>query len=518
MINQEYVLVNIYKEFGSIDIFHLLLYSDIYETFRVADSQTRLVGKGAFFKGDLVKIVVESQMGVEIELVEQNYNDGIEEKYDLSYLLINRWFRFQNHTLPFNVNAVIPTKVAKRVEKDGKFLSMYTIDDENVPSLSEKLSHKFVCRVVKKTRISSVTNNFNPFFFVIGHSNNVFIKIIFWLENLAAYSTLKVGDLIYVSDFKKKIKTPSPSKLIFNNLTESFYFDLDEVTVKTLYKLKLEPEITIPIAYNSYGTPFIKIEGNIIYVSVLLKYRVAETILEYYLIKIKDENGNIKQVVLFNNSDDLFYQIKGGYIILEDMRKVERGSFTYYLSTLYTQISLKEEIYLIDPIGEDNKKKSKKVVNEYIQGALGYIPDRVSSIDLLVLEETEKINGKSLSVEGFLDPIYIEMDKLYEIDLVINETKKVYFKGKVKSVIKSEMAVSYTENGETKDQNCLELALDNGVELLMIENFYLDKKIEFDKKDLLFKNSYIFVEAFRSDSETILYYLTGYLNLNRNNK
>ncbi|ORD93549.1 hypothetical protein A0H76_1424 [Hepatospora eriocheir] len=107
------------------------------------------------------------------------------------------------------------------------------------------------------------------------------------------------------------------------------------------------------------------------------------------------------------------------------------------------------------------------------------------------------------------------MDKLYEIDLVINETKKVYFKGKVKSVIKSEMAVSYTENGETKDQNCLELALDNGVELLMIENFYLDKKVEFDKKDLLFKNSYIFVEAFKSDSETILYYLTGYLNLNR---
>lgn len=519
---QTYTVLNIFRTNEQTPSFVIAVFDTTKEYYRIDKSLTDRVSKGMVFIGDRIQLKETTIDGVIFDVFPEETKsiiEDIESEIDFFYLESKRMIKPHNsqkiHYLPYLCdilpysNLAVNEVNATPIYKDGIFAGKYQIDHLEVSNIKLPLPSMFIAKIVQKTRINTYPTSFNPFFFVIVSSNNILLKIVFWSESLREYSSLKVGDIILVKDYKMKKKWTMVDKIDPNTFTESAYFDVEEITAKELAKIKFDKKAAQKHVFDC-------VEGKITYLSVLLRHNCNGTLLEYVLVKVGD-----KSVVLYYNSDSEFYKIQtGSYIKITELRKIQRAGFDLFISTIYTQFEL--SLSANDTPDLDSVSKKIKIGEEQpeIFGAIGFIPDNFRSLsEILDYDKKEKVMERELSISLFMKPTNIALSDLTKQPLLLNESKKFIVNCKITKIIDIECIIDYLENGESKKQGSFAIVLDDLVEVFVYENFF--NSTESDYPSLSFKNNdlkllsvqkNLVIEAFRADETSVLYYLTGIIN------
>lgn len=442
------------------------------------------------------------------------------------------------HKSPIDATRAIP------VYANGRFSGKYQINSMEIPNLKMPVPPQFVAKVHQKTRINMYPNSYNPFFFIIVSSNNIFLKIVFWRESLKKYSSLRPGDIIYVKDYKHKKKLPFIDKIEYNTFTESVYFDCEEITAKELVKIDLKITTATPGIFQS-------IEGHVSYLSVLLRYTCNSSLMEYVLCRIGE-----KSVILFYNSDEEFTNIKNGSKIrISEIRKAIRAGFEFYVSTIYTQFEILDETEketskeveketgaeienvneketetdldkqqenpMHDTLWSPSAKRyadyelesTKKVAIMNIFGAIGFLPDYFLCInEIMDYKANESVHGQDVSVNLFMKPAMSTIEELVKVNLVLNECKKHVVHSCILSVTEDDLTVDYIDHGVVKQQVSKKVILENNFECYLFQNFFSGLNSERSISEFITQKVYVVIESFRADADTILHYVTSVLD------
>lgn len=515
---ETFAVVNIYRIYGQNLSFIIALYSQNVEYFDVDKSLSEKVSKGMVFIGDRVAISEITDDGIVFEVLKDDqlgsqsaspifeneiefYYSGALKKTIPGHHSKHHYLPYLCDVLPYN-NIPVREERASPIFKNSVFQGKYMVDDVEVSNIKIPLPNMFIAKIHQKTRISTYPTSFNPFFFVIVSSNGVFLKIVFWSEHLKNFGSLKVGDVIMVKDYRIKKKWAFIDKVDFNAFTESVYFDCDEISAKDLVRIKVDKK---GIEKSIFET----VEGHVEYLSVLMRYNCNGSFMEYVLIKICG-----RSVVLFYNSDTEFYNIRvKSKMAIKELRRVRRAGFEFYVSTIYTQFELSEDL-------EETPTKRPRTEGTYVFGAMGYIPDSFSSLsDITEHESKEIIHGQEVSFNLFMKPQMVLAEDLKKQTLLLNEAKKFLISGCITDVLDTECIIDYSENENNKQQRSFTIILDDRVECHVYENFFDKRSCNFqnllskdDFAGTISRKMHFIVEGFRADESTVLYYLTGLLH------
>lgn len=592
-----YTILNIYRIYET-KSFVIALYSNSIEYFKVDKSMTEKISKGMVFVGDKITVTQNTNDGIIFEIVNDETTGELpsaqsdaEFFYSDSKKALNEshsnLLPFLCDVLPYS-NETIKEEMAKPIFKNGLFIGKYLIDQHEYSNIKIPLPSSFVAKVIHKTRINLYPTSYNPFFFAIISSNDILIKAVFWKESLKSYSSLKVGDIILVKDYKMKKKWNAVDKIELNTFTESIYFDVDEITVKELLKIKYDKKTTTQRLFET-------IEGQVEYLSLILRMNLNGTLMEYVLIKIDGKN-----VILFYNSDTEFYKIQAGSkITITEMRKITRAGYELFISTIYTQFEIiqnslevilptednstikklkpndqevsnsdesnipnqnslfNDEIDKISKSGNsivekslftqkensiksENKISTEKITkiektisygadvnDKYLKsqqklvfGAIGFVPDNFNNLcDITEYQDKETINRIDVSIALFFKPAVMTITEIKKQPLVLNEVKKFIVNTKILQITDFECTVSYFENNETKTQGSFQLVLEEDFKIFVYENYFIENSIDLTQFDsleevnIVGKDVTLAIEAFRADENSVIYYLTGLLEI-----
>lgn len=508
-----FTVVNIYRIYGQSLSFIIALHNKTIEYFDVDRSLSERVSKGMVFIGDRVVISNAMDDGIIFEVLKddqlemQNADLVLESEVQFYYTETSKkissgryakrhYLPYLCDVLPYN-NVAVEEAKASPVFKNNVFQGKYVVNGMEVSNIRTSLPSMFIAKIHQKTRINTYPTSFNPFFFIIVSSNNIFLKVVFWSEHLKDFSSLRVGDVIMVKDYRIKRKWAFIDKADFNTFTESVYFDCDEISAKDLVRIRVDKKGLEKCLFDT-------VEGCIEYLSVLMRYNCNGTLMEYVLVKIGGES-----VMLFYNSDTEFYSIRPkSKMRIKELRKTKRAGFEFYVSTIYTQFELLE-----DP----GATKRAKTAETCVFGAMGYIPDAFPSMsDITEYESKEVIHNQEVSFGLFMRPQVILLEDLKKQCLLLNETRKFLITGCITDVLDTECTIDYTEDEANKKQKSFTIVLDGQIECRVYENFFdkrlycfgsLQSKNDFVK--VMSRKMHFVIEGFRADEDTVLYYLTG---------
>ncbi|KAI4290961.1 hypothetical protein PAPHI01_0235 [Pancytospora philotis] len=552
----EYEVVNIYRNYEAQLSFTLVLHAAGLEEMRVDKSLTTAVSQGLLFIGDTIRITAKTADGIVFDVLPRadaadRTDDGAysesraKEEDSLLYAekgaRKHRYLPFLCDVLPYHA-AGAETAEASPVYKDGVFQGRYLIEGAEVTNIKAPLPPQFVAKIHQKTRINMYPNSYNPFFFIIVASNNVLLKIVFWRESLRRYSSLQVGDIIFVKEYKPKKKLPFIERMEYNTFTESVYFDCEEITARSILRVNASKKGSVQRLFET-------VEGTVTYLSVLMRVSCNTSMMEYVLCRVDN-----RSVVLFYNSDDAFSQIRDGCSIrITELRPVTRAGFECYMSTIYTQFTVLdqqtaeirgsiEEGHLVPfdindssrnasgagamkengadtqepviakrPLSPERSANKRRCVNS-VFGAIGFLPDDFgSTAEILESSSTEIIHGRTVSVNLSMKPHITTIEDLQGQTLVLNETKKFIVRSMLAAAEIDGISIDYLENGEPKQQHGAKLTLERGFTCYCFENFFAPAlaRPAHDFDLLVGKQLYFVLECIRADIDTVLYYVTG---------
>ncbi|TBU07068.1 DUF5088 domain-containing protein [Hamiltosporidium magnivora] len=320
-------------------------------------------------------------------------------------------------------------------------------------------------------------------------------------------------------------------------------------------------------------------------------------------------NGMVYSVVVFICST-VFYDVKvGDEIVLINTRKIERGNEFIYCSSIYTDMEIINSVNLnnseIKNIGKNNSEIEKNTENQMndfkdvfdenesvlpdlvetlkndfsknvafyeneisdsnifsdvdskndlqnellIYGAIGFLPDNYISMSDMNVVKYENINGNDYEVGDFFKPYVCEINEIYLIcnNLIINESRKVCFKGKLVSFdlkniyefdeneteynsfisenntlsfIKEDGNISlqtmdvfdieYSENGMNQIQNSGFAIIENNeqrIRILIFKNCFCESN--FVLNNFINLEAFWVVECMRVEEDNVMVYLTG---------
>lgn len=522
-----YTVVNIFR-IDQINLQYIIeLYKDQIVYYKVSKSLSDRMSRGMVFQSDKIIITSQNEEGIIFEVYENDdgsskeiksretsqldlyYGDTPIKILPFSHSKLN-FFPYLCDILPYSINEIKEISGVVPIHNHDTFQGKYLIENKEVSNIKIPLPSSFIAKIHQKTRINTYPTVFNPFLFIIISSNNIFIKAVIWHEHLKNFSSLNVGDVIMVKDFKPKKKWAFIDKVDYNTFTESVYFDCEEITIKDLVKIKMDRQGLVKHL-------FCTIEGEIEYMSILMRCRLNDCLMEYVLLRVDGKN-----VVLFYNSDNKFVKIRlKTQIKIVELRKDVRAGFEYYVSTIFTQFTLIDEKNEKDP-KESEFKKLKPNINEnespdYIFGAIGYFPDNFKSLqEILEYSSKEVIHCQEIYFSLFMRPVLTNIDDIKKQKLVLNESKKFIFSGIITNILTFEPTVDFYMNDVCQKQSSLTLIFDNRFECLAYENFFNQKACLFGSigskegfEEIIGQSLYFVVEAFRNDENSILYYLTG---------
>ncbi|KAI5177026.1 hypothetical protein PAEPH01_2435, partial [Pancytospora epiphaga] len=529
-MNKTYEVIDIYRTYGAEKLFTLALRNQSsIEHFKVNPQLSLKISQGLLFVGDVIRIVDEPPSGILFEIVQDEVpvNNLVEYIDEQDSLILSentnndkKYLPFLCDVLPYHKTPVDSVK-ATPFYKEKVFQGKYSIDNIEITNIKLPLPTQFIAKIHQKTRINMYPNTYNPFFFIILCSNNILLKAVFWRESLRKYSSLKVGEIVYIKNFKNKKKLPFIDRVEYNTFTESVYFDCEEITARELVKIETNKRGTIQSRFET-------IEGRVCYLSVLLRYVCNSCIMEYLLCRIDG-----KPVVLFYNSDDDFKRIKEGcQIRITELRRTTRAGFELYISTIYTQFEVNNEVCSEEYFNEikDNSgerrsgsleqsgkrmgtspDRSKKMRMKEIFGAIGFVPDYFPSTnEILDYNGTEMILGKEVAVNLFMKPLITTVEELQKVFLLLNESKKHIIQATLVSVNDDELSIDYLENGGGKKQSSKKAVFEGGFECYYFQNFFEGEGKFYTPNpvELVGQQMYFVIESFRADLETVLHYIT----------
>lgn len=523
-----YTVLNIFRTNENPLSFTICIMGDSKEYHRISRCLSDRVSKGMVFIGDRITIREKTPDGIIFEVIDSDSGELHENESDVEFLYSeikkipntkSGYLPYLCDVLPYS-NVDIPEVKASPIYKDGSFIGRYQVEGQEVSNIRLPLPSTFVAKILQKTRINVYPTSFNPFFFIIVSSNNILLKIVFWSESLKQFSNLRVGDIIMMKDYKLKRKWTMVDKVEPNTFTESVYFDVEEITAKDLVKISFEKKAPPRYIFES-------IQGEVEYISVLMRYNCNGSLLEYVLLRIDG-----KMVVLFYNSDVNFYKIQcNTRINIVELRKIVRAGTEMYISTIYTQfeIDLPDVIDKNDNVSknintnknenedsnDENRKRVKMEKNPSIFGAIGFIPDNFLKVsDILEYSQKENILEREISMCLFMKPTPISLADLQKQNLVLNESKKFLINSSITRTSDIECIIDYFEDGECKKQSSFAIVLDDLVDVFVYDNFFTNRFCELlvskaNEASLIGKPRNFVIEAFRVDETRVLYYLTG---------
>lgn len=468
--------------------------------------------------------------------------DAVVDGYDMSGMV---FLPFLNDTLPYSP-LQIPVLNGNPVYSDGMFCGRYAVGSNEYMTVDEWYSRgtpsvPVIGRVGYKTRMASISHSrkYPYYFFILLTSLSNYLKVFVWGEDLP-YSSMKVGDVIGVSMYKKKNPVDNVSVVEHNRFTEAVYFKCKEVSAKEIYEIRLEKKGEMP------ESMFDKVSGEVEYMSVLNR-RYSGCLEEYYLIRIGDF-----RILLFYNSCRDFYKIEvGRYLEVTNLRVMERGGFKFYISTIYTQIEVGRlricsndgrDFGVVINLGmssdEENEvdESSTATLRLDVFGAIGFIPDDFSCLEEMFARKRERINGKECEIERFMMPLDVTLEELSTRveDIVLNESKKFLIEAVLVDVdfsnfipdevpvLNDGTSVSYSIGGVQVQQQPGYVKIRDRAELIihLFNNFWTD---ECDLEHLYrlggctsmeeFRNMKgmkmkFVIDAFRASEDIVLFYLT----------
>lgn len=514
---QRYIVLDIFRTNEEDQSFIVCVAGAEREYYKIDKSLCGRVAKGMVYIGDTIEVRELTDDGIIFTVLDPNGENKLEIGnyqddnfiYDgTSYIIkpsINPSVRFLPYlcdVMPYSRKPIEEMRAEPDKNESG-FTGRYKVEDLYAYNIKLPLHGNFIGKILHKTRINLYPNSFNPFFFVIVSSGDVMLKVVFWIESLRKYSGLRVGDIIMVKEYRRKKKWAVFDKIDVNTFTESIYFDVEEVTAKELVKIKFDKKGTVKCIFD-------KISGHIGYLSVLMRYKYNDSLMEYVLLRVGEEN-----VVLFYNSDPEFYRIQvGSWITIYELRRMERSGFAFLISTIYTQFE-------IGGLPEEQTKKTKLSTTE-IFGAIGFLPDGFKTVneitDYAHIELVSKAdrNSREVSVNMFMRPVFIGLNELKSQSLVLNESRKFMVNAIITKIAEVDCAVDYLENDENKRQTSFAVILDHQMEVFVYENFFAISQADYPGKmlksregELVGRAYNLVIEAFRTDETTVIYYLTG---------
>lgn len=535
-MERTYEVINIYRNYEAVLSFTVALFGGELEYCRVDRTLSARISQGLVFIGDFVRVTARTPDGILFAVVQDpgegggsqllsdgRYNESRarEEHSLLCAEQPDKNARPQNY-LPFLCDVLPYFKTAVEaaqavpVYREKVFQGRYSVNGVEITNIKIPLPPQFVAKIHQKTRINMYPTTYNPFFFIIVASNNVFLKIVFWRESLRKYSSLNVGDIIHMKEYKNKKKLPFIDKIEYNTFTESVYFDCDEITARELIKINVNKRGTIQHRFET-------VEGTVSYASVLLRYTGNSSIMEYLLCRIGG-----KGVVLFYNSDDEFSGIRDGVRIrITELRKTARAGWEFYISTIYTQFEIVEETEAggvqavhLEPEEKENgpakraldaaPEPAKKQAQDRIFGAVGFVPDYfVSTSEILEHDSKEIVQGQDVSVNLFMKPSISTLEEIEKVVLILNESKKHLVHSLLVSLDDDDLSIDYTENGRVKKQIARKVTLESHFECYLFDNFFTGEACACDLRSFVGQNAFFVIESFRADLDTVLHYVTG---------
>ncbi|ORD94714.1 hypothetical protein ECANGB1_155 [Enterospora canceri] len=555
ILNKIYQIIGIFKKHGAIPSYVISLADDERaEMVSVSVKMSRIIEMGAFFEGDFIQVTRDSESGIEFVICgdeSRHFATAVdvarirEENNQLEFLLDLNLTKFLNDTLPESRNcgvaynasgALVPTREEhdpiyfEPVRLNGSFVGKYRIqglNNEEVGNLQARVTGAFIGRIVQKTRINIYPHAYNPFCFAIVTANNVFVKLVFWKEHLTLYSSLQVGDSVYVKSFSQRSASNVPDKIIYGTFTESCYFKVKEITPKEVFKVFPRR----PIGHREIRL-LDTIRGRVVYSSVTLRQTTKHVYQEYLLLRMEDEDGNVFSVLLQNNSQEDFYRLRNRVVELCEMRRIHRGGAELYISSIYTRIRIEDDggcrTYYN---AEENRMVRRERRSRYKEGAIGYLPDNFGRVEELE-GTTEIFRGVHKQVDLFYAPVQTTAEELFKAvdeqgpnesrstvySLAINEVKKFYFQGVVRGVDETETYVDYLAENEgsgtvVESQRLLRVSLAGDYRVYYAENMFVESEEDWLRL-LVNREALLFVDALRVSSDEVLVYLTGGLPTN----
>lgn len=524
---QIYKIIEIYRQHKLIESYVLKLLYHNKEILLTASSQMTLeIKHGGFFEGDFIEINKVDSEGIIFKKINKSVIDTTKwDKYksniNLQILIDYKLTNFLNDTLPENEDPhhIVDIIDLDPIYQDNIFMHKYkTIDDhKEIQCISSPITAPFIGQIQQKTRINLYPGIYNPFFFIIVSYNTGIAKIVFWKENILKYSSLDVGDTIYVKTFRKKKKTELCNKLTYNTFTETMYFNVDEIVSNEIYKVSISLNKDI---FRIFDT----VQGYVIYSSVILKNNYNGMYHEYQFIKLLHKNI-IKYIILFNNSQKEFYKLRNKNIILYEMRHIKRGEISLYISTIYTRIKIEHDMIFCKKYFNifDNKTIIKHFNYISIERGLSYLPDIFNSLNDLK-DSTEVFGGQSKQVDFFFMPIQTTIEELMNnfkketkgiYDLSINEIKKFFFINTIQEIVETNICVDYKVINNKKEvinktQKVYQIILKDDYFIYYVDNLFISEYNTIDIiKNLQHVKCILFVDAIRINSTEIMIYLTG---------
>lgn len=530
-----YTVLNIFRANEHPLSFVICVLGNCKEYYRIDRSLSDRVSKGMVFIGDRIIIKETTSDGIVFEVVDGDSGELCESESDIEFLyseprktikpLANPksgYLPYLCDILPYS-NVDVSEVKASPIYKNGAFIGRYQIEGQEVSNIRLPLPSTFVAKILQKTRINVYPTSFNPFFFIIVSSNNILLKVVFWSESLKQFSNLHVGDVIMIKDYKAKKKWTMVDKVEPNTFTESAYFDVEEITAKDLVRIACEKKAPLKHIFEC-------IEGEVEYISVLMRHNCNGSLLEYVLMRVDG-----KMVVLFYNSDPNFYKIQcNTKINIVELRKIDRAGVEMYVSTIYTQFEIdihenfdeqqnpkqinldeQQNFNQINLDEQQNPKKMKISKAPSVFGAIGFIPDNFAKVsDILEYNCKENVLEREISVSLFMRPTPIALEDLQKQNLVLNESKKFLINCSITKTSDVECIIDYFENGENKKQSSFAVILDNLIDVFIYDNFFTNRFCELliskaSEPSLIGKPCNFVIEAFRVDETRVLYYLTG---------
>lgn len=401
-------------------IFQLALFNKEISIKTVAPHLYGRIIAGGLFKGDFIRITSEDKY-IEYDVVEAGTPGNVVFQPKEPYL------RFLCDTV-IMPETTIPSLDVEMLNNASVSKHKYQSDIGEVITvdcyLSKKVILPIIGRVLYKTRIN--TYSFfkrNPYCFQIVIQGSRNLKVKFWGKTCKYHSDINKGDCIVIQEYRRKKTERNESYLVYNSFHEDLYLNLPEINVNSgkVYKVDLDAGLSLV----ELSTPINRtLEGRITYMSVLLRHRskwepytdVYESVYEYFLVRIDDN-----MVILYSNSTKDFYDLEVGMNVkIENLRMYMRGTLSMYLSTIYTDIFI---------LGKDE--------GEFVQGALGFIPDKGLRLNALEEEKTEVFQigkrAREVTVIPLWKPEFISLEDLGKAveSLVINETRKYVLKAKL---------------------------------------------------------------------------------------
>ncbi|KAF9763274.1 hypothetical protein NGRA_1377 [Nosema granulosis] len=561
--------------------FVLLLLKDKPQLIKVGPKSSSKLSKGQVYKNDIIKITNETPEGIDFELVSGNAVESHSVNI-IDYIYgTEKHLPFLNDTLPYHQTS-LPLCDVEQLNA-----STYSYNNTLFYNALGTLTTPLVGRIAYKTRINTTNSAaLKYYFFMILEINNELLKVVIWRENIK-FSFLKVGDVIGLQKYRINKGYSGLLCLDYNRFSEAAYFDCKEVTGTDIVKFN-----TV-LPKNNHKSILTDIKGFISYKSVINR-RCHGFLDEYYLLVVDG-----KPVVLFYNSDSVFYDLEAGnQIEISNLREVERAGFVFFISTIFTQIQF-NKITELDEVcssflyegkkpakrqhEEDggNKKrktahneifsqssekdstevsflqnpKDKKIAdvvdenihevfenggallaNNFVEVAVGFIPDNFDSVEDVFREEKEMLNNKEYTVPMFLRPIKSTVNELKDRELIINEVSKWLIQAELCEVdfsnfneweepkLNTGVCISYIENGAIKEQLPAFIKIKDDTEMIcyLMPNYFTGETNLFNLYNVVNKaNSYedvisnigktfnFIVQSFRASDQNVLYFITG---------